>query len=134
MEASSCSWRPDGTASQRSLAPTLADWVWEDRERSTPPQAAQPVQPVEEAHVFSVLDKQVERLENGPGAVDLLGLKSPIPFQGYRLYPPNDTYCRAAHAQGGYVDAEKILWRDAAALAALQQIDFAGIVYNHFNP
>src|SRR5437867_13312337 len=120
-------------AEDLNLAPTLADWVWEDRERSTPPQAAQPVQPVDEIHVFSVLDKEVERLENGPGAVDLLGLKSPIPFQGYRLFPPNDTFCAAAHRQGGYVDAEKILWRDVAALVALGHIDFAGIVYNHFN-
>jgi len=120
-------------AEDLNLAPTLADWVWEDRERSTPPQAAQPVQPVDEIHVFSVLDKEVERLENGPGAVDLLGLKSPIPFQGYRLFPPNDTFCDAAHSQGGYVDAEKILWRDAAALVALGHIDFAGIVHNHFN-
>ena len=117
-----------------NLAPTLADWIWEDHPVSQPPKTSDAIRKVDDSHVFSVLDKEVERLENGPGAVDLLGLKSPISFQGYRLYPPNDTYCRAAHAQGGYVDAEKILWRDAAALAALQQIDFAGIVYNHFNP
>ena len=35
--------------------------------------------------------------------------------------------------QGGYVDAEKIVWRDAAALAALGHLDFAGTVQNHFN-
>jgi hypothetical protein len=117
-----------------NLAPTLADWIWEDHPVSQPPKTSDAIRKVDGSHVYSVLDKEVERLENGPGAVDLLGLKSPISFQGYRLYPPNDTYCRAVHAQGGYVDAEKILWRDAAALAALQQIDFAGIVYNHFNP
>jgi hypothetical protein len=38
-----------------------------------------------------------------------------------------------AHQQGGYVDAEKILWRDVCALVALDEIDFAGIVHNHFN-
>ena len=38
-----------------------------------------------------------------------------------------------AHEQGGYVDAEKIVWRDVCALVALDQIDFAGIVHNHFN-
>jgi hypothetical protein len=38
-----------------------------------------------------------------------------------------------AHRQGGYVDAEKITWRDTAALVALGQVDFAGIVHNHFN-
>jgi hypothetical protein len=31
------------------------------------------------------------------------------------------------------VDAEKIVWRDSAALVALGHVDFAGIVYNHFN-
>ena len=31
------------------------------------------------------------------------------------------------------MDAEKIVWRDAAALVALGYVDFAGIVYNHFN-
>jgi len=116
-----------------NLAPTLADWIWEDRPVSQPPKTSDAIRRVDDSHVYSVLDKEVERLENGPGAVDLLGLQSPIPFQGYRLHPPNDAYCQAAHAQGGYVDAEKILWRDVAALVALQQIDFAGIVYNHFN-
>jgi hypothetical protein len=56
-----------------------------------------------------------------------------VPFEGYRLYPPSDRFCEAAHAQGGYVDAEKIVWRDVAALVALGHIDFAGIVHNHFN-
>ena len=116
-----------------NLAPTLTDWIWEDRPASRPPKASDAIRKVDDSHVYSVLDKEVERLEKGPGAVDLLGLKSPIPFQGYRLYPPNDTYCKAAHAQGGYVDAEKIVWRDVAALVALQQIDFAGIVHNHFD-
>jgi len=72
-------------------------------------------------------------LNYGPGAVDLVGLKTTIPFQGDRLYPPNDRFCKLAHDQGGYVDAEKIVWRDVCALVALNQIDFAGIVHNHFN-
>jgi hypothetical protein len=33
-------------------------------------------------------------------------------FEGYRLFPPNDVFTEAAHRQGGYVDAEKIVWRD----------------------
>src|SRR4029453_5921409 len=32
-----------------------------------------------------------------------------------------------------YVDAEKIVWRDGAALVALGLVDFVGIVHNHFN-
>jgi hypothetical protein len=120
-------------AEDLNLAPTLADWIWEDRPVSRPPQTSEAIREVDTAHAYSVLDKEVERLESGPGAVALVGLKSAIPFQGYRLYPPNSAYCEAAHAQGGYVDAEKIVWRDVAALVALNQIDFAGLVHNHFN-
>lgn len=120
-------------AEDLNLAPVLADWVWEDRQRSNAPATTDPFRKVDPTHVYSLLDKEVERLKEGPGAVDLLGLKSVVPFEGYRLYPPNDRFCEAAHAQGGYVDAEKIVWRDIAALVALGHIDFAGIVHNHFN-
>ena len=120
-------------AEDLNLAPTLTDWIWEENYRSRPPSTSEPIRVVDPTHIFSVLDKEVERLKHGPGAVDLLGLRSAIPFEGSWLHPPNDTYTRLAHAQGGYVDAEKIVWRDVAALVALGQIDFAGIVNNHFN-
>jgi hypothetical protein len=120
-------------AEDLNLAPTLSDWIWDDRQRSEPPQGGEAIRQVDATHVFSVLDKEVERLKAGPGAVDLLGLRSRIPFDGYLLHPTNDVFARQAHAQGAWVDAEKIVWRDSAALAALGHIDFAGIVYNHFN-
>jgi hypothetical protein len=120
-------------AEDLNLAPTLADWVWEDAQRGQAPATNDPIRSLDARHAYSVLDKEVERLMEGPGAVDLLGLRSPIPFAGYRLYPPNDVYTEAAHRQGGYVDAEKIVWRDVPVLVALRQIDFAGIVNNHFN-
>jgi hypothetical protein len=120
-------------AEDLNLAPTLVDWVWEDSQRSESPATNAPVRSVDARHAYSVLDKEVERLVEGPGAVDLLGLRSRIPFQGYRLYPPNTVFTEAAHQQGGYVDAEKIVWRDIPALVAFGQVDFAGIVYNHFN-
>ena len=63
----------------------------------------------------------------------LLGLRSPIRFEGYRLYPPNSAFCECARLQGAYIDAEKIVWRDGAALAALGLVDFVGIVHDHFN-
>jgi hypothetical protein len=120
-------------AEDLNLAPTLSDWVWEDRERSAVLPAGEAIRQVDSTHVYSVLDKEVERLKSGPGAVDLLGLRSRIPFEGYLLHPTNDVFAQQAHAQGGWVDAEKIVWRDSAALVALGHIDFAGIVYNHFN-
>jgi hypothetical protein len=120
-------------AEDLNLAPTLTDWVWDDRQRSAPPETTNAIRQVDSTHAYSVLDKEVERLKAGPGAVDLLGLRSRIPFDGYLLHPTNDVFAKNAHAQGGWVDAEKIVWRDAAALVALGHLDFAGIVYNHFN-
>jgi hypothetical protein len=120
-------------AEDLNLAPTLSDWVWDDRQRSVPPHGGEAIRQVDATHVFSVLDKEVERLKAGPGAVDLLGLRSRMPFDGYLLHPTNDVFARQAHAQGAWVDAEKIVWRDTAALVALGHIDFAGIVHNHFN-
>jgi len=120
-------------AEDLNLAPTLVDWVWDDGQRAPAPVTDEPIRRIDARHVYSVLDKEVERLMEGPGAVDLLGLRSPVPFEGYRLYPPNTVFTEAARRQGGYVDAEKIVWRDTAPLVALGQIDFAGIVYNHFN-
>jgi hypothetical protein len=120
-------------AEDLNLAPTLTDWIWEDKPISFPPATSEPIRQVDATHVYSLLDKEVERLNYGPGAVDLLGLRTIIPFEGDRLFPPNDRFCRLAHEQGGYVDAEKIVWRDVCALVALDQIDFAGIVHNHFN-
>jgi hypothetical protein len=113
-------------AEELNLAPTLADWVWEDSQRGQAPVTNEPIRSVDARHAYSVLDKEVERLMEGPGAVDLLGLQSAIRFEGYRLYPPNNVFTEAAHRQGGYVDAEKIVWRDVPVLVALGQIDFAG--------
>ncbi|MEW5977328.1 MAG: CehA/McbA family metallohydrolase [Acidobacteriota bacterium] len=120
-------------AEDLNLAPTLSDWIWEEKAISRPPQTEEAVRQVTPHHVYSVLDKEVERLRHGPGAVDLLALQTPIPFDGNWLFPPSDRFCQLAHDQGGYVDAEKILWRDVAALVALGHVDFAGIVHNHFN-
>jgi len=120
-------------AEDLNLAPTLTDWIWEERPISKPPATTEAIRRVGATRAYSVLDKEVERLNHGPGAVDLLGLKTPIPFEGNWLYPPNDTFCRLAHAQGGYVDAEKITWRDVPALVAFGHVDFAGVVHNHFN-
>jgi hypothetical protein len=120
-------------AEDMNLAPTLADWVWEDSQRGQAPVTNDAIRSVDARHAYSVLDKEVERLMEGPGAVNLLGLRSAIPFAGYRLHPTNAVFTEAAHRQGGYVDAEKIVWRDVPVLVALGQVDFAGIVYNHFN-
>jgi hypothetical protein len=132
-------WREMPTlllAEDLNLAPTLTQWVWEDRLISQAPVAAAKagaVRSVDATHAYSVFDTEIERLRDGPGAVDLLGLRSPIAFNGYLVHPPSSVFTQEAHRQGGYVDAEKITWRDVAALVALGEVDFAGLVYNHFN-
>jgi hypothetical protein len=123
-------------AEDLNLAPTLTEWVWEDAHVSRAPatSAKQPaIRRVDETRAYSIADTEIERLREGPGAVDLLGLRAPVSFRGYRLYPPNNVFTDAGHRAGGYVDAEKITWRDVVALVALNQVDFAGIVHNHFN-
>lgn len=124
-------------AEDLNLAPTLTEWIWEDRPISSAPSVTaaggQSVRQVDATHAYSILDTEIERLREGPGAVDLVALGSPVRFDGYLLSPPNTVFTPIAHRQGGYVDAEKITWRDVAALVALGEVDFAGLVYNHFN-
>lgn len=124
-------------AEDLNLAPTLTEWIFDGRPASRAPasRAGTPgaVRRVDRTHAYSVFDTEIERLHEGPGALDLLALKSPVKFDGYLLGPPDSTFAALAHHQGGYVDAEKITWRDAAALVALGHVDFAGLVYNHFN-
>ena len=123
-------------AEDLNLAPTLTQWVWEnDMNTIAPPasEAGPAVHVVDATHAFSVYDTEIERLKVGPGAVNLVGIRTPLEFHGYLLSPPNTVFAEEAHRQGGYVDAEKITWRDVAALVALGEVDFGGLVYNHFN-
>ena len=122
-------------AEDLNLAATLTHWIWDDAPRSRPPleDGGPAVRVVDPAHAYSVFDTEIERLRNGPGAVNLLALRAPVGFRGSLLSPANDAFADQARAQGGYVDAEKILWRDSAALVALGKVDFAGVVYNHFH-
>ena len=60
-------------AEDLNLAPTLTDWIWEDRNVATAPKVSNAFRQAGGRHQYSVLDKEVERLEAGPGAVALLG-------------------------------------------------------------
>jgi hypothetical protein len=118
-----------------NLAPTLSTWVWEFRPILGISLAKGPaIRYADATHAYSVFDTEIERLGPGPGAVCLIGLRSPVQFHGYLLSPPSTQFCELAHRQGGYVDAEKITWRDSPVLIALQQVDSVGLVYNSFSP
>jgi hypothetical protein len=121
-------------AEDLNLAPAITDWIYEDGPISHPPASTQAVVQADSKHIYSLFDKEIERLGSGPGAIILLHLTAPMAFEGYRLSPPNDILCRRAHAAGGHVDAEKMVWRDMAALVALNHIDTLEIIHNKFNP
>lgn len=124
-------------AEDLSLAPTLTNWVFEYHTMPTTRPAStvtQAVPRVDATHAYSIFDTEIEGLGPASDSVDLLALHSPLGLNSDRLGPVNSVYTELAHRQGGYVDAEKISWRDSAALIALGQVDFAGLVYNSFTP
>lgn len=118
-----------------NLANTITNWVWVDRTISLqPPAGEQAIRRVDATHAYSIYDTEIERDGPGPGSIILDNLKKPIQFHGYEFWPPNTVFTKEAQEQGGWVDAEKITWRDSAALVALHQVDSGGLVYNSFNP
>jgi hypothetical protein len=121
-------------AEDLNLAPAITDWIYGNGPVSQPPVSKQALVQVDSRHVYSLFDKEIERLGSGPGAIILLRLSEPMAFEGYRVFPSDDILCSRAHSAGGHVDAEKMVWRDVAALVALNQVDTLGIVHNKFNP
>src|SRR3989442_13293883 len=112
-------------------APTPPQWVWEYRLIEKAPEEELPkglVRSVDATHAYSVLDTEIERLREGPGAVGLVGLRAPVRFHGYLLSPADSVFAEAAHRQGGVVDGGKVTWHDSAGLLALGEVGFAGIV------
>jgi hypothetical protein len=66
--------------------------------------------------------------------MSLIGLPALVTTPGYALAPPDSVLAESGRRQGGFVDAEKIVWKDSAALVALGLVDSAGVVYNSFYP
>lgn len=123
-------------AEDLNLAPTLTTWIigYHRMPGTRPAATAAGIRRVDATHAYSAFDMEIEGLGPASGAVDLLGLRSTWEPTADQLGPVSTVYTEMAHRRGGYVDAEKITWRDSAALIALGQIDFAGLVYNSFTP
>jgi hypothetical protein len=123
-------------AEDLNLAPTFTTWIfgYQKMPIEQPGAPDHAIRSVDATHAYSLFDTEIEGLGPVSGAVGLLGLTSPLPIRADQLSPLNSVYAELAHRQGGYVDAEKITWRDSAALIALGQVDFAGLVYNSFTP
>jgi hypothetical protein len=123
-------------AENLNLAPTLTTWIFGFQQMPIKqPAASDPaIRAVDATHAYSIFDTEIEGLGPASGAVGLVGLSSPLPIRTDQLTPLNSAYAKLAHRDGGYVDAEKITWRDGAALIALGEVDFVGLVYNSFTP
>ena len=123
-------------AEDLNLAPTLTTWIigYHRMPGTLPAGTSAGIRRVDATHAYSEFDVEIEGLGPASGSVDLLGLRSPFELRDDQLGPVYTPYTEKAHSLGGYVDAEKITWRDGAALIALGQIDFAGLAYNSFTP
>lgn len=121
-------------AEDLNFAPTITTHVWGSDVRQ-PWGAGHPfVVPVEPDRAYVANAQEIERVQGGPGAIILVAPDSPLPFDGYELYPPSATYARTAHELGGYVEADKPFWLDTFVNVALGAIDFIEINANHFYP
>jgi hypothetical protein len=102
-----------------------------------PPADLYPTTPlvrVDPNHIVSVQNQEVERLGKGHGAVVLLNTPEAMPAGLSLLFPTETEFCRRARALGGFVDAEKPIWKNIPVNVALGLIDAVGIVNNHFHP
>ncbi|MBI3694293.1 MAG: CehA/McbA family metallohydrolase, partial [Acidobacteria bacterium] len=102
--------------------------------RETPPFPSTALLAVDDAHFASVQNQEIERLGKGHGAVVLLNTPRPADEAMTALYPMEVEFCRQARAQGGFVDAEKPIWKNIPVSVAFGMVDAIGVVNNHFHP
>jgi hypothetical protein len=121
-------------AEDLNFAPTITYHVTNEGVREPFPADSRFPVIVDETHVFTANSQEVERIAGGPGAVILLARELPIPFRGYQYFPPNASYTRPAHEQGGYVGGDKAFWLDTPVNVALGELDFIELNCNHFLP
>jgi hypothetical protein len=121
-------------AEDLNFAPTITNHVWSTIASQQYPNAGEFPVVVDASHFFTANSQEVERIQGGPGAVVLMAVDLPIPFEGDEFYPPAAYYTRQAHRQGGYVGGDKLFWLDTFVNVALGELDFIEINCNHFLP
>lgn len=89
---------------------------------------------VDPKHAVSHQNQEVERLGVGHGAVLLLNTAIPVSDDLTDLFPMDLNFCRQTKKQGGFVDAEKPIWKNVPVNIAFGVVDAIGIVNNHFHP
>jgi hypothetical protein len=120
-------------AEDLNIGPTITHHLG-GRAREWPAFPSSPFQAVDPTHFVSQQNQEVERLGKGHGAVVLLNTARAIDPQMSTLYPMELEYCRLARTHGGFVDAEKPIWKNVPVNVAFGVIDAIGIVNNHFHP
>jgi hypothetical protein len=89
---------------------------------------------VDDAHVIGLQVQEVERNQQGHGAVILLNDPHPLDDNLSLLFPTVATLSRKVKQDGGFVDAEKPIWRNVPINIAFGLVDSVGVVNNHFHP
>ena len=119
-------------AEELNIAPIITRHVGGEGE--LPPFPRNHLVPLSDRSFLSLQNQEVERLWKGHGAVMLLNTPQPADPYLSVLFPMEQEYCRQARAQGGFVDAEKPIWKNVPVNVALGLVDAVGIVNNHFRP
>src|SRR5262245_18357141 len=70
----------------------------------------------------SLLDAELERLEEGPGATIAVGLRSRMDFPCDAWTPLDTTFADRARAVGGHIVAEKPFWPIVPVLAVMDKL------------
>jgi hypothetical protein len=121
----------------------LADWVWEDSQRGQAPVTSDPIRSVDARHAYSVLDKEVERLMEGPGAVEAQSLRPlerlEVLYRGgviHTLRPPDTPDTSGALAAPSRLAAEFDLTPDRDGWIAARAFERPGrtIRFSHTSP
>jgi hypothetical protein len=102
--------------------------------RKSAPYPATNLMPVDDSHVIGLEVQEVERNQLGHGAVILLNDPHPIDDNLSLLFPTVAALSRQVKANGGFVDAEKPIWRNVPINVAFGLVDSIGVVNNHFHP
>ena len=122
-------WAPDDPMGIMASSPGRMTLLTRSPEVAT---AGAAIRNVDSAHAYSIYDTEIER-PGGAGTVVFVGLTATIVAQGTLLSPLDSDFAARVHNLSGYVDAEKLIYREVPVLVADGLIDFAGVVNNAFN-
>ncbi|SRR5579884_304506 len=120
-------------AEDLNVAPVITRHLGSGRDERLPfPET--PLRRVDQSHVVSFQNQEVERLGKGYGAIVLLNTRRAINPDMTPLFPLDRDFAREARADGGFVDAEKPIWKSVPVNLAFGVVDSVGVVNNHFHP